>query len=91
MKKQVNDNLPAEELEIILGFKPGKEQILDIITRARATGKPVGEVARDCSLPPLFFDFDNTGYIDTPEGRLKIEEYQKRHPWLKIIVIHSRN
>ncbi|HEY5125373.1 MAG TPA: hypothetical protein VIK14_16705 [Ignavibacteria bacterium] len=90
MENKTDDNFPAEELEIILGFKPGREQVLDIIERARTSGKPVGEVARDCSLPPLFYDFKNTGFIDTKDaGRIKIEDYQALHPWLRLIIIKT--
>ena len=90
MKNKLDDSLPAGELEIILGYKPGREQVLDILTRAKETGKPVGEVARDCSMPPLFYDFKNTGFIDTKDaGRIKIEDYQALHPWLRLIIIKT--
>lgn len=85
------EDIPAGELEIILGYTPSKGQILEMIEYSRTTKKPFGEVARDRSLPPMFFDWDHTGYIDTKDaGRIKIEDYQKLHPWLKLIIITIR-
>lgn len=90
MKSMIED-LPADELTFILGYEPSKDQILEMIEYSRTTKQPLGQIAQDRSLPPMFTDWDHSGYIDTKDaGRIKVADYQKLHPWLRLIILTTQ-
>lgn len=77
-------------VESILGYKPSKEQMREFIKIAKEEKIKIGEVASRYSMPQIYIDVDQSGYIETPEeGRIPIEEFKKLHPWNKIVVIHG--
>ncbi|MDO9254587.1 MAG: hypothetical protein Q7U54_03670 [Bacteroidales bacterium] len=78
-----------DEMESILGWKPGRGMRLEILKIMKEKGICLGEATALFQMSKLYTDFDNTGYIDTSEGRMLIEDYIKLHPWNKIVVIHG--
>lgn len=77
-------------LKEVLGYEPGKAGMMHLIKIAKEQGVTLTEAATWAQIPKMIFDFERTGFADfDDEGRMKIEDYQKKHPFQKLIVIHG--
>jgi hypothetical protein len=77
-----------DELKEILGYEPGRGQRLEFLKQVRETGKSIQEIASDYQMPEIFIDKNNTGIIETKEGKMSIKDYQAKHPFKKIVIIY---
>ena len=82
--------MKKNELTEILGYEPGRTLRLMILKDVKEKGISIGEAASTYQMPAVFQDLENTGMIDTPDGRMTPGKYEKLHPYKKIVIIKTR-
>jgi hypothetical protein len=69
-----------------LGFTPSRELRLQIMEYARNKGISIPEATKQFSLPDIVVP-DENDMISTEEGDMTLDEYEKKYPFRKLIII----
>lgn len=78
-----------DELTEILGWEPGRSMRLEILKEVKLTGKSIQEVASNYQLPELFIK-DENGLIEYKGQKMKPEQFQEKHPFLKFVTVSTK-
>lgn len=81
--------LNIDNLDDILGYKPGRE-LKRLILEEVAKGKTLVEAAQAFSMPPLFIQ-DKNGLISYKGECMTPEQFRERYPYTKYVLIRTKN
>jgi len=83
------DKKEVDIMSEVLGFEPSKEMRLLILNEVKESGKSIAEVAGKRAMPPMFSP-DENGLVTYKGEKMTMDEFHKRYPYSKSIVIKRR-
>lgn len=75
----------------LMGYTPGRELILMILKEVKESGKCLEEVAGKYTLPEMFILHDKDSLLDYHGEKITIEEFKRRFPYRRFIIMTGRN
>jgi hypothetical protein len=79
-----------DELTELLGYPASKQQRLLILQEIKESGLSIGEVADKYAMPPIFIPDDN-GLFDYNGELISSEEFSKRFPHRRFVVLKTKD